>query len=186
MRSLEGAWLDSRRIRVAGVVAVAVVVAIVLWLVFRGGGASSSSAVPSGGKPVRVSIKGLKTLAGLGIPIYWAGERPGVTYELTKTADNRVFVRYLPAEAAIGSSKPYLTIGTYPVRHAFAVTSKVAAGSSSVPVDIGKNGVAFSSHKSPDSVYLAYRGSNVQIEVYDPAPGRARALVESRRVTAVR
>jgi hypothetical protein len=135
---------------------------------------------------VRVSIKGLKTLAGLGIPIYWAGKQSGVTYELTKTADNRVFVRYLPAGTPIGSSKPYLTIGTYPVSHAFAVTSKVAADSSSDPVDIGKDGVAFSRRKSPESVYLAYRGSNVQIEVYDPTPGRARDLVASRRVTAVK
>jgi hypothetical protein len=135
---------------------------------------------------VLISIKGLRTLARLGIPIYWAGERPGVTYELTKTADNRVFIRYLPAGAPIGSGKPYLTIGTYPVSHAFIVTSKLAASSGSAPIDIGKDGVAFSSRKSPESVYLAYRGSGVQIEVYDPTPGRARDLVTSHQVTAVR
>ena len=86
----------------------------------------------------------------------------------------------------IGSSKPYLTIGTYPVSHAFIVTSTLAAKSGSEPIDIGKDGVAFSSHKSPESVFLAHRGSNVQIEVYDPAPGRARDLVTSGQVTAVR
>ena len=94
---------------------------------------------------MRISLKGLKTLAALGIPIYWAGEQPGTTYELTKTADNRVFIRYLPAGVPIGSSKRYLTIGTYPLRHAFIVTSRLAASSGSAPVEIGKDGVAFSS-----------------------------------------
>lgn len=133
-----------------------------------------------------ISFTGLKTLAALGIPIYWVGELPGVRYELTKTADDRVFIRYLPAGVPIGSSKPYLTIGTYPVRHAFTVTSRLAAKSGSVPVDVGKGAVAFSSRKSPESVFLAYRGSGVQIEVFDPTPGRARDLVSSLRVAAVR
>ena len=35
---------------------------------------------------------------------------------------------------------------------------------------IGKDGVAFS--KSPESVFLAYRCSGVQVEAYDPRPGR--------------
>ena len=135
---------------------------------------------------MRVSLKGLKTLASLGIPIYWAGERPGVTYELTKTADNRVFIRYLPAGVPIGSGKRYLTIGTYPVSHAFLVTSRLAARSGSAPVEIGKDGVAFFRRKSPESVFLANRGSGVQIEVYDPTPGRARDLVTSHQVKAVR
>jgi hypothetical protein len=103
---------------------------------------------------VPISLTGPKTLAALGIPIYWVGEQQGVRYELTKTADNRVFIRYLPAGVPIGSSKPYLTIGTYPVSRAFTVTSRLAARSGSVPVDIGKGAVAFSSGKSPESVFL--------------------------------
>ncbi len=87
-----------------------------------------------------ISLKGLETLAALGIPIYWAGEQPGVTYELTKTDDNRVFIRYLPAGVPIGSNQPYLTIGTYPVSDAFIVTSRLAAKSGSVSVEIGKDG----------------------------------------------
>jgi hypothetical protein len=179
--------LSSRRhTRIAAVVAVALVLGFVLWLVFRGGSSPSGSPVPKGARAVLISVKGLKTLAALGVPIYWAGQQPGATYELTKTADNRVFIRYLPAGAPIGSSKPYLTIGTYPVKNAFAVTSRLAASNGSAPVDIGKDGVAFSSRKSPESVFLAYQGPDVQIEVYDPTPGRARDLVRSRRVTAVR
>jgi hypothetical protein len=121
-------------------VAVVLVIAFALWLVFRGGSSYSKSPVPKGAKAVLISLKGLETLAALGIPIYWAGEQPGVTYELTKTDDNRVFIRYLPAGVPIGSNQPYLTIGTYPVSDAFIVTSRLAAKSGSVPVDIGKDG----------------------------------------------
>ena len=187
-RGASRSWLDVRRARTGAVVAVVLVIAFVLWLVFRGGSShsSSSSPVPRGAKAVRVSLKGLKTLAALGIPIYWAGERPGVTYELTKTADNRVFIRYLPAGVPIGSSERYLTIGTYPLSNAFVVTSRLAAGSGADPVEIGKDGVAFFRRKSPESVFLANRGSGVQIEVYDPTPGRAHDLVTSHQVTAVR
>ena len=46
-------------------------------------------------------------------------------------------------------------------------------------------GVAFYSRKAPTSVYLAYPGSDVQVEVYDPwAPG-ARRLVRSGAVAPV-
>jgi hypothetical protein len=179
------AWLDLRRTRIAGAVAVVLVLAFVLWLVLRDGGSHSGSPVPKGAKAVPVSLKGLRTLAALGIPIYWVGEQPGVDYELTKTADNRVFISYLPLGVPIGSSKPYLTVGTYPLNNAFAVTSRRAARNGSDPIDIGNDGVAFSSRKAPESVFLAYRGSGVQIEVFDPTPGRARDLVRSRRVTAV-
>jgi hypothetical protein len=180
------ARLDPRRTRIGAAVAVAFAVGFALWLVFRGDSSPSKSPVPTGANPVRISLKGLKTLAGIGIPIYWVGKRPGVSYELTKTADNRIFIRYLPAGVPIGSSKPYLTIGTYPVSDAFTVTSRLARSSGSNPVDIGRGAVAFVRGSSPESVFLAYRGSDVQIEIYDPTPGRARDLVTSRRVTAVR
>ena len=75
---------------------------------------------------VPISVKGLHSLAALGVPIYWAGEQSGVRYELTKTPDNRVLVRYLPAGEKVGTKTPYLTIGTYPMKNAFAVTSRLS------------------------------------------------------------
>jgi hypothetical protein len=33
-------------------------------------------------------------------PVYWAGPRPSYTYELTRTSDGRIFVRYLPTGVA--------------------------------------------------------------------------------------
>jgi hypothetical protein len=98
------AWLDPRRIRIGALVTLVLVIAVVLWLVFHGGGSWSTSPVPRGTKAVRISLKGLKTLARLGVLIYWVGQEPGVNYELTKTADNRVFIRYLPWACPSGAA----------------------------------------------------------------------------------
>ena len=46
----------------------------------------SAAATPSGAEPTAASVDELKSLAReLGHPIYWAGARPGYTYELTRT-----------------------------------------------------------------------------------------------------
>ena len=37
----------------------------------------------------------------------------------------------------------------------------------------------------PNSVYLAYPGENVQVEVYDPRPQRARRLAREGRVRPI-
>jgi hypothetical protein len=176
------------RLRVWHVVAGAAVIAVgvVAWLVLRDGSASSASPLPKGSKALPISVKGLKTIAALGIRVYWAGERPGSTYELTKTADNRIFIRYLPGGVPVGSDKEYLTIATYPVKNAFAVTGKLAGKSSSVRIGIGKDGVAFYNRESPTNVLVAHRGSDYQIEVYDPSPAQTQRIVATREVSAVR
>lgn len=60
-----------------------------------------------------VSTGQLRALAAsVGHPIYWAGAAAG-TYELTRIADGRTYVRYLPPGVPVGSRRTYLTIGTY-------------------------------------------------------------------------
>jgi hypothetical protein len=132
-----------------------------------------------------VNAQGLKTLAGaLQQPIYWAGVRPGYRLELTRESDGRVFVRYLPPSAAIGTKRPFITVGTYFLAGAYSLTQSAAARPGAVRVAIPE-GVAFYSRKAPTSIYLAYPGSDVQVEVFDPwAPG-ARKLVASGAVVAV-
>jgi len=180
------ARLGLRRVRVGAVIAVALLIGLVVWLLLRDGNShSSTSPIPKGSKAVPISLQGLGTIASLGIRIYWVGERRGSTYELTKTADNRIFIRYLPAGVPIGSDKQYLTIGTYPFRDAFAATGRLARKSTSVGIGIGKNGVAFYDRGTPTSVFLAYRGSDYQIEVYDPSARQAQQVVASGQVRAV-
>lgn len=170
------------RIRAGAVIAIALLAGLVVWLVVRG---KSSHTSPRAGA-VPVSVSGLKTLAAaVPTPIYWAGRKRGFTYELTKTSDNRVFIRYLPRGVPIGTNRPYLTIGTYPVPNAFAITSGLAKRRGAVKIHVGGGGVALYNKKSPSNVYVAYPGSSYQVEVYDPSALRARRLVSSGRITPV-
>ena len=133
-----------------------------------------------------ISPKGLHTLASLGIRIYWIGDRPGYAYELTKPSDNRVFIRYLPTGTDVGTRKPYLTIGTYPTKNAFATVRGRAAQSGSVKITPGRGAVAYYRTDTPTNVFLAYPGVDYTIEVFDPSPGRARDLVAAGQVVATR
>ena len=67
------------------------------------------------------SVADLKALAQkLGHPVYWAGPKAGVTYELTQAANGSIYIRYLPRGASVGSPQPYLTVATYPFPGAYA------------------------------------------------------------------
>jgi hypothetical protein len=133
------------------------------------------------------SIDELKRLAAsLAHPIYWAGPTPGTTYELTRTRDESVYIRYLPPGIDVGARRPdYLTIGTYPLENALEKL-RAAAAPSVETIEVDDGGVAFVDRKHPTSVYVAYPGADVQIEVYDAAPRRARQLVTSGRIVAIR
>jgi hypothetical protein len=182
-----GARRRVRTIRAVAVVAVALLIGLGAWLALRGGGSSSTSPVPTDSKPVPISVSGLRTISSaVGVPIYWAGEKPGFTYELTKTTDNRVFIRYLPTGVPIGTKTPYLTVGTYPFKGAFKATSTLAGKSDSVRINIGNGGVAFYDQKTPTNVYLASPDSDYQIEVYDPSAAEAQQIVASGQIGTVR
>jgi hypothetical protein len=175
---------------VGAVIALGVAIGLGVWLGTRDEGNSSqpsaNSAVGATGKTiVPISAGGLQTLVdALKRPIYWAGQEPAKTYELTRTADGSVYIRYLPKGVKLGSSRPLLTIGTYPVQDAFAVTQNRADKRGSIRIP-SKGAVAFYNTKAPTSVYLAFPGSDFQVEVYDPSPAQARQLVRSGKIVAV-
>jgi hypothetical protein len=133
-----------------------------------------------------VSVATLRELpTSLGHPVYWAGPMARATYELTRTPDGRVYVRYLTGGAKVGSPLPYfLTVGTYVVPNAEAAVSAAAAQPGAVRVPL-QGGVAFYNRARPTSVYFAYSGSNVQVETYDPSASVARQLVESGAIKPV-
>jgi len=157
---------------------------VVWWTLIRSSGDSGSTAATSRGA-IAVSRGGLETIARLGHPIYWAGPKAGVTYELTQTPDGRVYVRYLPAGTRVGSPDTFLTVATYPLAGAYAITRRVASQQGSVKVPVGDGGVAFYHRRLPTNVYVAYPASNYQIEVFDPSPAQARGLVSGGSIGQV-
>jgi hypothetical protein len=180
-------WARRQEVRVGAVIVVALAIAIVVWLVaVRDGGSSSpkiTTISPTAATPDR-----LRALAkDVGHPVYWAGPAKNVTYELTKTSSGRIFVRYLPAGVPVGTSRSgYTIVGTYPVDNAYDVLNELArkSGESSFPAPRG--GFAVFGKATSTNIYLAYPDEkNVQIEVYDPSPQRARSLIDSGRIAPV-
>ena len=175
----------------AAIVAAAIVAAAIL---LANSGSSNSrspsgSRVPaaSGATVQAVSVTTLTALPGvLGHPVYWAGPRVGATYELTRSPDGRVYIRYLTGGAKVGSPLPdFLTVGTYVVPNAAAAVRAAAGQPGAATVNV-PGGVGFYNSARPTSVYFAFPGSNVQVETYDPSATVARRLVETGAIKPVR
>jgi hypothetical protein len=161
-----------------------VAIALALALVGSGGG-SGSPALDS--SPRFVEASDLTSLEGtLGHPIYWAGERAGERLELTSEADGSVYLRYLPPGVAVGESPAtYLTVGTYPVAAAQEAVRRAAVEAGQGVARVAGGGIVFADRASSGSAYLAYPDSDLQIEVYDPVPGRAIGLIRSGSIRPV-
>ncbi|HEU4972270.1 MAG TPA: hypothetical protein VFT35_10160 [Gaiellaceae bacterium] len=171
----------SRRtgVRLGAVVAFVLAGWFLVWLFLANTGGDGESRQTTGERTVAaLSQRGLETLArAFGTPVYWAGPKSGVSYEVTQTPSNRVFVRYLPEGAEVGTEDPYLFVATFPLEDAFAVTSAEANKSGAVKIPIANGGVAFYTRQSPTNVYIAFPGQDQQIQVYDPDAANAQQLV---------
>src|SRR5919109_549282 len=107
-------------IRIGAVVALALAIAFVVWLLVRGNDNSTSKPAatptpppPAVTKPVRTFGPVAATVAKLRViararPVYWAGPKRGVTYELTQSSNGRTFIRYLPKGVRVGSRRHVL------------------------------------------------------------------------------
>src|SRR3954469_12484664 len=173
--------LGSPEARIGALVALAVVAGLVVWLLARGND-NSTGTFRTSAQPV--SARELARLpATVGHQVYWAGPKRGFTYELTRTRDDRIYIRYLPAGVAIGSNQPkYLTVGTYPSEDALAAVRGLAKRLRVKAIRLKGGGAAIQDAKHPTSVYLGYPKSAYQVEVYDPSPARALQLVLSGKI----
>jgi hypothetical protein len=165
--------------------AIVLAAAVVIWLLAKGGGSSATPVAKSG--PTIVSQAQLERFAGsLDYPVYWAGPKPGYSYELT-ASDGRVWVRYLPAGVKAGDPRPnFLVIGTYKQPHAFSGLLAAAKQPDSLSKRIADGGLLVFNSERPTSVYFGYPGVKYQVEVYAPSAKTARALVVDGKATTVR
>jgi hypothetical protein len=172
----------STRFRVGAAAVIVLGIALIVWLALRdehGGTRASTNNAKA------VSEQQLHALARTtGHPLYWLGPKPGYTYELSTNANGAVFIRYLPRGAPVGDTTPYLTVATYPFANALAALQKLR-GATDMSFRVPRDGYAEFTTSYPASVHLAYPHDDVQIEIYDPAPGRAKALALAGRVTAL-
>ena len=162
-------------------VVIAAVVALVLWLVLRDN--TSSSSPPS--NATAVSAAQIRRLAAsVAHPVFWIGPKHGYTYELTRTSNGSIYIRYLPPGVKLGAAKAYLTVATYPFPGAYAAIEAVVRQGGTTPIRIGRGGIAEASKSDPTSVHIAYPHVAYQVEVFDPTPGSATAVVASGKLSA--
>ena len=155
-----------------GVFLTATVGGIVL-LVSGGDGPSRTLLKP--GVPMVVTADHLGSLSGATAPIYWAGSFPDRRLEVTTTRSGS-FVRYLPPATHAGAHAKTLTIATYPVAGAWQVAQQAAQEHGARLVTLTDGRVAVWRTSRPTSVYIAKRGSNTLVEVFDPSAARAHNL----------
>lgn len=174
--------------------AIALAAAFAAWLLVRGNDDSSSTSTTTQTQttaaeigPVAAGPATLRSLAdGAGHPVYWIGPRPNRTYELTRTSSGRIFIRYLPPGVRVGNRSARFTIvGSYPVENAIDVLRELSEQPGERSASVPGGGLAVYSTSSPTNVYVAYPGSDAQIEVFDPSAERALRLATSGRVVPV-
>jgi len=165
------------------VLSVALIAAVAVWIL-RDDDSSSSTAT----KPEAVTASALSDFADeQGTPVYWLGERSGETYELTDSTSGRVYIRYLPEGTDVGDERAnFVTVATYPADNGVAALRKAAReqkGAKLAKTDDGA--VLLIDPSSPENAHLAYRGANLQIEVFSPVPGEALRLAARGAVRPV-
>ena len=174
--------LPAAQMRLGILIAIGLATFLVGWLMLGKGDSSSppTGASASSESALRDFAKSAST------PIYWAGPRENTTYELTRTTDGRVYVRYLPEGVKVGDPRPqFLTVGTYPRPTGFAELKRAAKAPGATSKKLSDGGIAVFSRGS-SSVYFGYPDGKYQVEVYTPSAGSARNLVLSGQVVPVR
>src|SRR3954466_678468 len=107
---------------------------------------STSPSRPTRATPTNATISQLRSLAqSSGHDIFWAGRKHGYTYELTKTADGNVYIRYLPPGVPVGAAgADFLSVGSYPQSDAFASIKAAKKQSGEVVTKLSGGGQAVS------------------------------------------
>jgi hypothetical protein len=171
------------------VIAIAALAAFVVWvLAIRDDGDKSSTAtVEAGAGPVASSEEQLSALAdSLGHPLYWAGPEDGAELEVRRTTDGQVYVRYLTGGAEVGDPRAdFLTVGTYPFKDAAATLEEQATRPGALHNTTPDGGVVVTNEDSPTSVYVAYPGEDLQVEIYDKDAEQAFKLATSGDIAPV-
>lgn len=176
-----------RFLRLAVLVVAIVAVGVVVWALASGGSDSSAKKV----KPelLEATQAQLVTLARQqGHEVYWVGPKANVRYEWTRTTDARLYVRYLKGATPIGSrKKAFLTVATYDLPNAADALKAQAAKSPGSRSQAARGGgfVYTNPTTAPTSAYFAAPGSDYEVEVFDPKPGKAFAIAAAGLVRRI-
>jgi hypothetical protein len=164
---------------IAGLVAIA----LVAWLLVDDNESTDSSA---SAEARIVSAKELREAVGTqSEPVYWAGASAGSKLEFSQPSPDRTYVRYLTGDAEAGDPQPFLTVGSYRFADPTGTLRSRGGEPSGVLASAPGGGVVYFDRADPKSVYLAYPGTEVEIEVFAPEFKEALQLVTDGRIVPV-
>jgi hypothetical protein len=166
--------------------AMLVAAALVVWLLLDDSGSDDETAAQASSYGAEiVSVEALRGLAGEGESIYWAGPPAGSELELSRPSGGRTYVRYLIGDAEAGDPRPFLTVGSYRIVDPVAVLRKQGSRPGGVLATAPDDGTVYFNRQNPKSVYLAYPGEDIEVEVYAPSFQQALQLATSGRIVPV-
>jgi hypothetical protein len=163
-----------------------VAVALIVWVALDSGDSASDAGDTQSIEAEVVSVVALRRAAtAQGTPVYWAGAMAGADLELSRPAPDRTYVRYLTGGAKAGDPNPFLTVGSYRLGDPTGVLRRRGNEPGGVLASAPGGGVVYFDRANPKSVYLAYPGSKVEIEVFAPEFKEALQLVTDGRIVPV-
>lgn len=141
---------------------------------------SSSSSESSAGQMALTEAELKSVVANLNSVIYWVGPLENAKYTLDVTDAGAAFVRYLPnGEGANDTAKNYLIVATYRVNAAYDAVKTAGNEQDGIGLLTSDGAAVYYNKNAATNVYLAYPGQDLQIEVFDPTPGKALQLVNT-------
>ncbi len=178
-------WYRFPAVRAGAVIAVAALAGFLVWLlVIR---EDENPTPKAGSQPVELSEDELASVADdVGHPVYWIGPQEGTELEVTQLRDDRVYVRYLDKGASAGDPRPkFFTVGSYPFKNPYKALTDVAEQLGAIVEQTPDGALVVTNENNPNSVYVASKDSEVQVEVYDPDPEKALEIAMSGAVRPV-
>jgi hypothetical protein len=174
-------------VQLSALLLVGLIALLASWFLMHGGSERKSAPLPAVGRPGIVNETQLRALAAQSrFPVYWAGPKHGA-YELTRAQDGRIWVRYLQSASQVGTrSAKYLTVGTYPGKHAFLAIRRAARRPGGLSLQIPNGGLLVFNTNSPKSIHFGYPRTSYQVEVFDASPQQARTLVLGGKVSPIK
>lgn len=173
-------------IRIFAVLGGLVAAALIVWVALDSGDSKSEAGSTQSTKAEIVSAASLrKAAAAQDTPIYWAGLTAGSELELSQPSVDRTYVRYLTEGAKAGDPRPFLTVGSYQLADPVATLRSLGGKTGGVLASSPGDGVVYFDRTDPQSVYLAYPGTEVEIEVFAPNFKQALQLATSGRIVPV-
>lgn len=184
-----------KQVLIGATLAMLLAALLIVWVLIddsgsNGGGtttvASETIEGSGSGEPEVVTVDALlETAEGRETALYWAGLPKDAELELSEPESGRTYLRYLTEGAEAGDPRPFLTVGTYDLDEAAAALRRQGNEPDGVLASTPDDGVVYFNRSEPESVYLAYPGEDVQVEVFAPDFQEALELVTSGEITPV-